>query len=323
MITPIITTNFDGVVTLSLKASEMTRLFIPLLLILAANISQAQENPVIHIDKFERTKSAIVISGVAKVIPPGTKMWVTVLRFNGKFIEEGHTIKTLEDVFTRSDGSFVAALKRLGSLDRFDFPDGKYELEFFGAFNRAWQTVEVARKAGVKLDDQGRSDVGEPHALPLSSDLPVEKSFTGEKVRHLKAIRTINFGPTGSSTKASNTTMSDIDTDVDIGKARAWLRSAESEMQKAGAFFSNRRTDSEIGVQSRKIEAVSSQGLAIFPLKPYWTDCRSVASYMWPLWWDGYRGTYEGNATAKRDTVEYGRKFRENFAKCKNKKALG
>ena len=307
----------------ALKATDMMRLLISLLITLGANISQAQENPVIKIDKFERTNSALVISGVAKVIPSGTKMWVTVLRFNGKPIEEGHTIKTLEDVFTRSDGSFVATLKRLGSLDHFDFPDGKYELEFFGAFNRSWQTVEVARKAGVKLDNQGRSDGGEPHALPTSSDLPIESLFPGEKVRYLRAIRTVNVGLTGSSTKDSNATMSSIDHDVEVGKARAWLRSAETEMQKARIFFANRPTDSEIGAQSRKIQALKEQGLAIFPLKPYWYDCRGAASYMWPLWWDGYRGTYEGSATAKHDTVEYGRQFLDNLAKCKNKKALG
>lgn len=129
---------------------------------------------------------------------------VSVLRFNGRPIEYGHDISTLDGVVTSGDGTFVATLKRRGSLDCFDFPDGKYEFEFLGSF--AAQSVEVARKVGVKLNDQGRFESWEPRALPAPSDLPAETSFIGEKIRNLKAIRIMNIGPTDRSTKASNAT---------------------------------------------------------------------------------------------------------------------
>jgi len=182
----------------------MARYMVMLFLVLDFGSLHAQDNPIIKINKFERTDSAIIINGVARVVPPNTKMWVTVQRINGKSIEERHTIKTVGHVLTGSDGSFTAKLKRYGSLNRFDFPTGKYQLEFYAGFSRAWQTVEVAKKAGVRLDEQGRSDLGEPRSLPKSSDL-IAQNFGGEKVRFLRAIRTITIQASNASTVAYKT----------------------------------------------------------------------------------------------------------------------
>ncbi|RZJ31901.1 MAG: hypothetical protein EOO18_10590 [Chryseobacterium sp.] len=177
---------------------------IALFLIIFLGSLHAQEKQIIEIKKIEKTGSSIIIYGFAKLVPPGTKMWVTVQRINGKSIEERHMIKTVDDVFTNDDGSFTATLKRYGSLNGFNFPEGKYQLEFYAGFSRAWQTIEVAKKAGVKLDEHGRSDLGEPHLLPKSSDL-VAQNFGGEKVRFLRAIRTITISTSNAATSAYKT----------------------------------------------------------------------------------------------------------------------
>jgi hypothetical protein len=158
----------------------------------------AEDRPIIEIKRFERTNSSIVVEGSASVVPPGTKMRVAVQRIDDKSIGQRHIIKTVDDVVVGSDGAFIATLKRHGSLSGFDFPNGKYELEFYAGFTRAWQTIEVAQKAGVKLDEQGRSDSGEPHALPTSSDL-IFQTVGVEKVRFLRAIRIIDVQPTDSA----------------------------------------------------------------------------------------------------------------------------
>jgi hypothetical protein len=294
----------------------MTRILAYIFLAFCASEAIALDNPVIFIDKFDRTNSSIVVQGVAKVVPPGTKMWVTVRRYNGKPMADRIPIKTVDDTFTASDGTFVATLKKYGSLDRFDFPDGKYELEFYAGFNRAWQTIEVAKRAGVKLDDQGRSDLGEPRSLPKSSDL-VAEDFAGEKVRLLRAIRTIDVKSGRSSFKAVATQMRDPRADIDLTGARAWLRAADTEIKKARALISNSPTDAMIGAQSRRIQSIKDQGLAIFPMNPNWTECRGVAANIWPLWWHGFRGAHEGIANAKQDAAEYGQRFQDSIAKCR------
>lgn len=155
---------------------------------LTINNLHAQTNQIVEIKKVEKTGSAIVIQGIAKVIPANTVIRVSVLRINGKSLnQDKHIIETMDKVIVGSDGGFTAKLKRFGSLDGYNFPTGQYQLEFFAGFNRAWQSVEVSKLAGVKLDELGRSDLGEPHLLPKSSDLV--RSAMG--VRVLKAIRTV------------------------------------------------------------------------------------------------------------------------------------
>ena len=182
----------------------MPQLLLLLFLIIGVGNLHAQTNPVIEIKRYEITDSSIIIEGVARVVPANTKMAITVQRINGKSIEARHTIKTVEGVFIESDGSFAATLKRYGSLNGFDFPPGKYQLEFYAGFSRAWQTMEVAKKAGVRLDEQGHSDLGEPRLLPKSSDL-VAQNFGGEKIRFLRAIRTITVQAANAATSAYKT----------------------------------------------------------------------------------------------------------------------
>ena len=124
-------------------------------------------------------------------------MWVTVKSINGKPIDDRDTIKSVEDVYISNDGTFKATIKRYGSLASYAFPDGRYQLEFFAGFARTWQSIDVAKAAGVKLDELGRSDLGEPRALPRSSDL-TPRTIGGTKVRYLQALRTIEIRqPTG------------------------------------------------------------------------------------------------------------------------------
>jgi hypothetical protein len=172
---------------------QMLKTLLALQFVLISSHASSQVNPVIQITKSERTSSSIVVEGVAAVIPSGTKMRVTVKSINGKPVDENRdTIKSVEDVYVASDGTFSATIKRYGSLARHDFPEGKYQLEFFAGFARSWQSVDVAKAAGVTLDEQGRSDLGEPRALPRSSDLRPQ-TIGGAKVRYLQALRTIEI----------------------------------------------------------------------------------------------------------------------------------
>lgn len=160
-----------------------------LLIVLSIGNLHAQLNSIIEIKRVEKTDSSIIIEGITHLIPSNTKINVSVQQINGKILDERHIIETVEDVFTTANGSFIAELKRFGSLNGYDYPAGKYQLRFFANFNRTWQTIEVAQKVGVKLDEQGRSDLGEPHFLPKSTDL-----VTGLMgVRNLRAIRTITI----------------------------------------------------------------------------------------------------------------------------------
>lgn len=172
----------------------MLKPFLFSLFAITSCLACAEENPIIQITKSERTSSSIIVEGTARIIPPGTKMWVTVKSINSKPIDEDrNSIKSVEDVFISNDGTFKAIIKRYGSLDRYVFPDGKYQLEFYAGFARTWQNIDVAKAAGVKLDEQGRSDLGEPRALPGSSDLK-HQTIGGSKVRYLQALRTIDIG---------------------------------------------------------------------------------------------------------------------------------
>lgn len=164
-------------------------------ILLWGTVLSAQGNPVIVVKKSERTDSAIVVEGTANIVPPGTRMRITVTSINGKRVDDDRdTMKTIEDVYVANNGAFSGTIKRYGSLGGYSFPDGKYQLEFYADFNRAWQSVEVAKAAGVKLDELGRSGIdSEPRALPESTDLVLEATIAGGKARHLRAIRTINI----------------------------------------------------------------------------------------------------------------------------------
>lgn len=157
----------------------------------------AQKNPIIYLTSFERTSSSILVEGVAKQLPAGTKMWVVVKRINGKNVDEKRdTIKAPENVYVDSNGAFSAEIKRYGSLDYYEFPDGKYTLEFYAWFNAAWQSKDVLEAVGIKTKADNRSNSSDPVALPKSEDLKYG-DFFGERARHLSAIRTIEFSGSG------------------------------------------------------------------------------------------------------------------------------
>ncbi|MEQ6474945.1 hypothetical protein [Comamonas sp. wu1-DMT] len=135
---------------------KFTQLPLLSVFLIASTLACAQGSPVIVVQKYERTSSSIVVEGVANIIPPGTKMWATVISIDGKPLDrDRHTMKTVENIFVANDRSFKATIKRYGSLDAYSFPDGKYRIEFFAMFNQMWQTKEVALAAGIKLNNQG------------------------------------------------------------------------------------------------------------------------------------------------------------------------
>lgn len=168
------------------------RLFFLLFLFVSTQVF-SKDARIIEIDGFERTSSSIIVWGRVGHIPPGTKMWITVKSIDGKPINENRdTIKTMHDVYVSQDNKFQATIKRFGSLDRYDFPDGKYGLEFFAGFSLSWQSVEVAKAVGVVINEDGQYSLGEPAALPRSPDLKL-REFGGSKVRFLQASRTIDI----------------------------------------------------------------------------------------------------------------------------------
>ncbi len=96
---------------------NMPNFMLAIFLMFPINNLQAQTNQIIEIKRVEKTDSAIVIEGIAKVIPAGTVIKVSVLGINGKPLDDDkHTIRTVDEVVVRSDGTFTAKLQRSGSL---------------------------------------------------------------------------------------------------------------------------------------------------------------------------------------------------------------
>lgn len=144
---------------------------------------------IIEVTEIRKTDDSIKITGKASIFPEGTSIKAEVKSINGKKLTDDIIIATPDAFLVGSEGKFEASLKKYGSLDGYNFPPGNYVVEFYASFNRAWQSVEVAKKLGVKLDSEGRSDLGEPHALPRSDDL-VKDPFG---VRMLKAQRAVSL----------------------------------------------------------------------------------------------------------------------------------
>jgi hypothetical protein len=157
--------------------------------------------PIIKIDKVERTIDAIVISGSADVVPPGTKFTAKVLSINGKALSDPTRmiIAATDKVEVRDDRRFEVRLQRWGSLQAFDFPTGKYDVEFTAYFNVSWQTPAVLKAAGVPLDDQGRGSLdSEPKLIPPSPDLRRERMMGGAMARVLHTTRTVTVSAMAS-----------------------------------------------------------------------------------------------------------------------------
>src|SRR5262249_41718527 len=58
-------------------------------------------------------------------------------------------------------------------------PAGRYTVKLTSIFNSGWQSIEVLRKAGVDLDERGRSSMQtDPTALPKTADFkPFDREF--------------------------------------------------------------------------------------------------------------------------------------------------
>ncbi|WP_208281310.1 hypothetical protein [Massilia oculi] len=159
----------------------------------------------IEIEKVERTNAGITIYGASPILPPGTKLWATVIRFNGKKVGDAMVLKDTKVLITPGK-KFVANLSRNNQSAAYPPEIGKYQVEFYAIFNRAWQEVPVLKAVGARLDEQGRAIDSEPRSLPSSTDLIKEDIF-GEKVRVLSTRRTIDLkhansvGASESSTK--------------------------------------------------------------------------------------------------------------------------
>jgi len=147
--------------------------------------------PAIEIDKVERTNAGITIYGTSPILPPGTKLWATVIRFNGKKVGEAQVLKDA-NILISPGKKFVANLARNNQSDASPPSLGRYQVEFYAVFNRAWQEVAVLKAVGAKVDDQGRAIDSEPRSLPGSSDLVKEDVF-GSRVRVLNTRRTIDL----------------------------------------------------------------------------------------------------------------------------------
>jgi hypothetical protein len=150
----------------------------------------------IEIDKVERTNAGITIYGTSSILPPGTKLWATVGRFNGKKIGDALVLEDRKILITPGR-KFVANLTRNNQSTAYPPALGKYQVEFYAAFNRAWQEVAILKAVGAKLDEQGRAIDSEPRSLPASSDLATE-DILGSRVRVLKTRRTIELKDTDS-----------------------------------------------------------------------------------------------------------------------------
>lgn len=165
-----------------------------LITVLILNNAIAQTNPIIQIESYEQTNSAIVVKGKAHIVPIGTKISVEVTSIDGKRLDPiRYTMKSIDNVSVEKDRTFIATIKRLGSLDGYDFPQGKYELEFDAYFNMNWQTKDVLVDAGIKFDAHGYAIEDSALTFPKSSDLVLDLSFGNTKRRILKATRTIHI----------------------------------------------------------------------------------------------------------------------------------
>ena len=166
--------------------------------------AQAASTPAITIDKAERSNGDIVIEGSSKILPPGTKFWATVTKFNGKKVGAAVVLSD-NNVSITPDKHFVATLKRNNGNSSYPPAEGVYELTFHAIFNRAWQEVEVLKAVGAVLDDKGRAINAEPRLLPASPDL-VKEDILGSSIRVLNATRTIQLKKISSANAAEIST---------------------------------------------------------------------------------------------------------------------
>lgn len=180
----------------------------------------------IDIEKVERTSAGISIYGASPILPPGTKIWATVTKFNGKKVSDAMVLKDKKVLITPGK-KFVANLSRNNQSAAYPPELGKYQVEFYAIFNRAWQEIPVLKAVGAKLDEQGRAIDSEPRSLPSSSDLIKEDIF-GEKVRVLSTRRTIDLKAANSAGASELSTKKIIVEIHDVNAANNPVRAFEA-----------------------------------------------------------------------------------------------
>lgn len=161
-----------------------------LMCLLLLHAATAVATPAIEIDKVERTNTGMTIRGSSATLPPGTKLWATTIKFNGKPVGDAFVLSDNE-VRLAPDRRFVAHLKR-NNKSAYPPAQGSYQVELYAIFNRAWQEVAVLKAAGARLDNEGRVLDSEPRALSASPDL-VKEELLGERPRVLRARRTVQL----------------------------------------------------------------------------------------------------------------------------------
>jgi hypothetical protein len=159
---------------------------------------RAAESVIVALDG-SRGGDQLIVTGKTQGLPPGTKLWVEITRL------PGHAPSTnggpMDDhVFVADDGTFKATISK---PDRASFPAGTYDIKITSIFNSAWQSVDVLKRAGVQLDNRGRSDlVTNPTAIPASPDFKPDDPEFPKATRHLEAIRKITVGALPSDVAA-------------------------------------------------------------------------------------------------------------------------
>lgn len=146
----------------------------------------------------ERTAGGLSIEGTIQKAPPGTKIRIEIIRKAGRALKPMD--QSSADAIVAPDGSFRTNLSnRSGAA----FAAGIYTVQITAMFNRAWQSVEVLRNAGVELDSQGRSELHtNPKALPETPDFkPFDPEFP-RAGRYIEVRRDLTVGALASNAAA-------------------------------------------------------------------------------------------------------------------------
>lgn len=163
----------------------------------------------------ERNGADMKISGTIQKVPAGTKIWVDIIHVihqpGGALKRGGGPAGPQDaDVIVAADGTFHASLRNVSwdghsFVDHGTFQQGSYAIMISTHFNRAWQTTDVLKKAGVELDSQGRSAIStDPKAIPESPDFKPDDPEFPKAGRHLEAIREVKLGPMAADQAAIN-----------------------------------------------------------------------------------------------------------------------
>jgi hypothetical protein len=157
--------------------------------------------PVIVVVEGSRAGDQLIITGRTQGLPSGTKLWVEITRLPGHAPNAGEGPMD-NHVFVAEDGTFKGTISKPAEAS---FPAGTYDIKIMSYFSRAWQSVDVLKRAGVRLDSRGRSDVfTNPTAIPESADFKPDDPEFPKDTRHLEAKRKITVGALAPDLAAIN-----------------------------------------------------------------------------------------------------------------------